>query len=178
MPFRVRLKFKPEQLGTIQQFFKQEHENYERSLKRMRKPIGRLQRFLLETHVKMALKKNKLDASKAKEKVDVILNKYSNGYLFETDFIGTQEAIMTWKDFIVLDYKTLEEEFVVRGLFPLISMKGTISDIMKGLRFGNLKKEIQKSMFDAMPPAARIKETTLNEIKQILGEDVAVFIEW
>lgn len=48
MPFRVRVKFEPQDLGTIQEWLNIQDRAYKRSLQAMKKPIGRINMFALK----------------------------------------------------------------------------------------------------------------------------------
>jgi len=165
MPFRVRLKFKPQDLGTIQEWLNIQDRAYKRSLQNMKKPIGRINMFALKMSMRKQLKKNNLPIDNIDRDLKVLLDRYQSGYTFTYEFLSQTELIVEWRDHIVIDYDGLEQEFFVRALFPLV-VAG--EKLKYALRQKSLKDKIMASFYDITSPAERFKNKTLEEIREDL----------
>lgn len=175
MPLRIRIRFKPEQRSEINLFFKKEMERARKCSKELQKPLGRMNRWVIERQ----MKKHKIE----KVEYDEAIKKMQKGYEFNAFFVNDTEALMEWKGHFLIDYNDIAGELLAKSLFPmffgmfkLTSLRGR--EMINTFRSAGFKKALKDSIANPNQVRDRVKEALfLEEQKRFKAIGAKVEVE-
>ena len=158
MSFRIRIKFKPECRDDINIFFEKEMQRYKKSLKELKKPLGRYKKFLIDR----TMSRYNLEPTETKAALD----KMHEGYDFKAEFLSDSEAIMEWNNHFLIDYTDIAGELLAKVMFPMYfgpfaiaGIKGR--DMFRAVRSEGFKGAVRNSIASPVQVSDRVRKQIL-----------------